>query len=95
MSYSDCFKCSQMVSSYQKYCEDCAKEYRQDNDYWSRAIPKISFKESELEKDRKNIGFASNVNSKADTRPIFSPSPVITLNRHERRKLASLERRKK
>lgn len=35
MSYSVCFNCRSMVSSYQKYCVECRKKYRQDETFWN------------------------------------------------------------
>ena len=53
MSYSNCLKCDTTVSSYQKYCPDCAKEYKQDNSFWKRDELKSDYnssaRESEIE----------------------------------------------
>jgi len=34
MSYSICLRCKDMVSQYEKYCDVCAKQYRQDATFW-------------------------------------------------------------
>lgn len=34
MSYSVCFNCKNMVNSYEKYCDECEKTYKQDKDFW-------------------------------------------------------------
>lgn len=55
MSYSSCIKCSSMVNSYEKYCDDCVEKYnlKQDETWhkrpenWHGKID-VSF---ELEKD--------------------------------------------
>lgn len=34
MSYSVCLRCEKAVRQYEKYCDECAREYRQDENFW-------------------------------------------------------------
>ena len=47
MSYSICLKCEQTVGSYQKYCSECEKAYKQDKDFWRNGESYLIFSEKE------------------------------------------------
>lgn len=57
MSYSVCFNCEQMVPRYEKYCSECAAQFRQDDTFWKDEPDAYALsnhpalKERELRKD--------------------------------------------
>lgn len=69
MSYSICFKCYQMVGSYDKYCKECQKRHKlpdlpnyqkensipegKDFDEWTRDELKKDFGLTQLRKEEK------------------------------------------
>lgn len=55
MSYSCCLNCKEMVGSYQKYCRECEKKFKQDEKFWETAsyeIYKEPKRSEHLEKDK-------------------------------------------
>ena len=64
MSYSVCFRCKTMVSSYEKYCPKCAKRHNQDLEFWKKPEAYPLFQNDEqrksiIEADRKQGSFTS------------------------------------
>lgn len=55
MSFSACMKCQEMVSAYEKHCDDCEKKYNLKNDsqYWEQNChpPNEQTREEIIKKD--------------------------------------------
>jgi len=54
MSYSVCMSCQAPVTGYQKYCHDCEKVYKQDEEYWKTAGYSELTDDKRLEHKRKD-----------------------------------------